>query len=109
MIKKSTEDGLGDNIRILRIQKGLTCEQLAEAVAVSAEAIGHYEDNTWRPGGRVFQRLAAALDVTPECLVNGCSIMYDEDGTVLLVRNIGSNQIKVVGKFTDRNPSKEGC
>lgn len=114
MIQKHKEENqeanqLGDTLRLFRTKAGMTQEQLAEAVGVSPGAIGHYEDNTWRPGTSILARLAEILGVTFPELINGCSILYDENGKMLLVRHIGHNQIKVIGSVTEQSIQTKGC
>lgn len=102
----------GDTIRLLRAKKGLTREELAQALEVSPEAIDHYENNTWRPGTPTLVRLSEALGVTIPELTGGCSLLYDECGHMLIVRHVGGNQIKVVGTVREedlhRSAAREG-
>ena len=40
---------IGDNLKQLRLQKGLTQEQLADVFGVSAQAVSRWENNTSYP------------------------------------------------------------
>jgi transcriptional regulator with XRE-family HTH domain len=93
---------LGDTIRLFRLERELSPEQLAEAVGISPMAIHYYEENKWRPGKDVMVRLASAFNVSLTELIEGCSILYNENGEILLVRNIGGNHIKVLGRVTEK-------
>ena len=92
---------LGDTIRMFRLGRELTPEQLGEAIGISTQAIEYYESNTWRPGTEVMLRLAQALQVSITELIEGSSILYTEAGEMLIVRHSGSNQIKVIGRVKE--------
>ncbi|MCC5466585.1 helix-turn-helix domain-containing protein [Pelosinus baikalensis] len=92
---------LGDTIRMFRLERNLSPEDLAEAIDISPMAIHYYEENKWRPGTDVLVRLASAFKVSLTELVEGCSILYTEKGEMLIVRNIGGNHIKVVGRVSE--------
>ena len=92
---------LGDTIRMFRLERDLSSDQLAEAVGISPMAIHYYEENKWRPGTEVLVRLACVFKVSLTELIEGCSILYTEKGEMLIVRNIGGNHIKVVGRVKE--------
>ena len=87
---------LGDKIRMFRLERNLELEGLAETVGVSAMAIHYYEENKWRPGTEVIVRLAHAFGVKLTELVEGCDILYNENGEMLLVCNNTGNKVKVL-------------
>ena len=89
---------LGDTIRLLRLHHRMTVTQLADIVGVSDAAIDYYENNVWRPGRQISEQLAAAFNITVPELVMGFGILYEEGQYALLVRYLGNNQIKVVGR-----------
>jgi|GEM_PF-1565104 len=92
---------LGDTIRMFRLERSLTPEQLGEAIGISTMAIEYYESNTWRPGKDVLLRLAQVFRVSPTELIEGSSILYTETGEMLIARNMGGNQIKVLGRVKE--------
>lgn len=49
---------IGDNLKQLRLQKGLTQEQLADAFGVSAQAVSRWENNTSYPDITLLPGLA---------------------------------------------------
>lgn len=59
---------IGQNIRALRKQRGLTQAQLGGLCGVTAASIGSYEKGSTVPKRRVLDRLARALDVPPDRL-----------------------------------------
>lgn len=89
---------LGDTIKMFRLEKNLTPEQLGEAIGISTQAIEYYESNTWRPGTEVMLRLAQTFQVSITELIEGSSIFYTETGEMLIVRHLGGNQIKIIGR-----------
>lgn len=92
---------LGDTIRMFRLERELTLEELGEAIGVSTTAVEYYESNTWRPGTEVMLRLAQFFAVSITELIEGSSILYTEAGEMLIVRHLGGNQIKVVGRVKE--------
>lgn len=89
---------LGETIRLLRLERGLTPEQLADMAGVSPQSIGYYEENTWCPGTEAKMKIAGAFGVTVSELEAGYSILVDEAGDMLLVRHMGTNLIRVIGQ-----------
>ncbi|MBR4875347.1 MAG: helix-turn-helix transcriptional regulator, partial [Clostridia bacterium] len=52
---------IGKNIRDLRIQKGLTQEQLAEQLFVTRQTVSNYENGKSRPDVEMIQKIAEVL------------------------------------------------
>lgn len=92
---------LGDTIKMFRLERELTPEQLGEEIGISTMAIEYYESNTWRPGTEIMLRLAQAFGVSLTELIEGSSILYTETGEMLIVRHMGGNQIKVIGRVKE--------
>lgn len=61
---------VGQAIRDLRKQRGLTQQQLADAVGCTDAAIRNYESNARTLKGDTLMRIAEALEVTPSSLVD---------------------------------------
>lgn len=57
-------EGLGETIKSLRIEKGLTQPQLAKLVGVSNGMISIWENNINEPKASYLKALAVALDVS---------------------------------------------
>ncbi len=62
---------MGARIAALRRQMGLSQQELAARVGVSASAIGMYEQGRREPDCRGLVQLASALDVTTDYLLTG--------------------------------------
>ena len=60
---------LGETIKNLRIERGLTQPQLAEKVGVSKGMISIWENNVNEPKASYIKALAEALDVTADYLL----------------------------------------
>lgn len=56
----------GDKLKSLRIEKGLTQEELAEILGTSKQVISRYENNQRSPKIDVVQKFAKTLDVSVE-------------------------------------------
>lgn len=89
---------IGEKLRTLRERCGMTQEQLAESIGVSAGAIAQYEANRWRPGHGLITRMAELLKVTVPELVGECMAVQDEDGTTVYIQNRGSGRFCTVGR-----------
>ena len=61
---------IGKNLQKLRKQKGLTQEALAEAVGAARQTIAKWESGESTPDLEMSGRLASALEVTLDDLVN---------------------------------------
>lgn len=56
---------IGENIKKLRIEKGLTRQDLAKALKVSDSTISRYENNKREPNMETINKIAKALEVSP--------------------------------------------
>ena len=70
---------LGDNIRVMREKAGYTQEQLAEIAEVNRVSLARYESGKIEPGSAILARIANALHVTTNVLLNGNDEMSEED------------------------------
>ena len=61
---------IGKNLQKLRKQKSLTQEALAEAVGVARQTIAKWESGESTPDLEMSGRLASALEVTLDDLIN---------------------------------------
>ena len=62
--------GLGETIKALRLEKGLTQPQLAALVGVSSGMISIWENNVNEPKASNLKALATALDVSVDTLLS---------------------------------------
>ncbi len=60
---------LGETIKELRIEKGITQPQLAQLVGVSKGMISVWENNVNEPKATYIKRLAVALEVSSDYLL----------------------------------------
>ena len=61
--------GLGETIKALRLEKGLTQPQLAQLVGVSNGMISIWENNINEPKASYLKALANALEVSVDTLL----------------------------------------
>jgi transcriptional regulator with XRE-family HTH domain len=69
---KKNQLSLGDRIRQIRKQKGLTQDQVAEAAGIDSKSLSRIECNRFNPAIDTLQALAVALDV-------GIKDFFDQD------------------------------
>ena len=62
---------LADRIKQTRKDKGLSQQTLADLSNVHISNIGRYERGDAKPSAEVLNRIAQALDVSPDYLING--------------------------------------
>lgn len=62
---------LSDNLKLKRLECGLTMEQLADRVGTTKQQIDKYERNLTKPQPEVLVALARNLNTTAEFLVEG--------------------------------------
>ncbi len=63
-------ENLGETIKELRIEKGLTQPELAKLVGVSKGMISIWENNVNEPKASFIKRLAVALEVSADYLLD---------------------------------------
>ncbi len=68
---KNTTKEIGTRIKELRLQKGLTQQELAAKVNMTYVQIGRYERLGTMPGGDALKKLADVLGTTSDFLMNG--------------------------------------
>jgi transcriptional regulator with XRE-family HTH domain len=62
---------LGDRIKQLRKEKGLSQAELGKLVGLSYAQIGRYEKKGMQPSAEVLNKIAEALGASPDFLLNG--------------------------------------
>lgn len=67
------DTGFAQRLRDLRRQKGLSQSELGKLANLHYTHIGRFERGTSRPGGDTLKRLADALDVTGDYLLEGAT------------------------------------
>ena len=70
---------LGERIRLLRKQKGLTQQQLANMINVTKVSISCYESGSRTPNLETFVDLVEALGTTPNYLLGRDKLLAAED------------------------------
>lgn len=69
---------IGDNLKQLRLQKGLTQEQLAAVFGVSAQAVSRWENNTSYPDITLLPGLAIYFNTSVDAIVGMNEICKEE-------------------------------
>ena len=70
---------VGRNIRIYRLQKGLTQTELADELGLTFQQVQKYEKGTNRVGSGRLLKIATFLDVPVTALFKGSDEMADTD------------------------------
>ncbi len=98
-------DGFGTILRELRGQKGLSQQQLADAVAVSRAAIAMYESGKRLPDILLIPRLAECLGVDSRVLFDAMRDAPDEAVNILVVDDVPALLQGGVGMMRSVAPS----
>lgn len=106
MMSKSYHHGgenLGDKIRLARVEKRLTQQQLADLSGTKQKSISRYETNQVEPSLRALQKIAQALE-------RPISFFLEEDGVsqnelVKRSSNQGDQDLRGVWAQVRRLPS----
>lgn len=83
--------GFNERLADLLQKKHLTQKELAEKAGVTQAAMSHYMKGDRYPRASVMARIADALDVTVEFLINGADKDTEEElahATRLIARNV---------------------
>lgn len=72
------EINIAKNITVLRKAKGITQEQLAQAINVSAQAVSKWETNTSQPDIQTLPLIAEYFRVSIDYLYYGTDMTYDD-------------------------------
>ena len=70
-----------NRLKMARNDKKLSQQQLADMVGIHLTNIGRYERGEANPTANILNKLASALDVTPDFLINGTT-NDKADGTI---------------------------
>lgn len=70
---------IGENIRMLRRKRGITQEQLAEAIGISFQAVSKWEKGITMPDITLVPVLAAYFEVTTDRLLSFDRREMEED------------------------------
>lgn len=74
---------IGNNIRALRLRRGMTQQALAAELEVTSSAVGNYERGVSFPKEDVLERMFAALGCTPNELFGAEELLNDEEFELL--------------------------
>ena len=97
--------GIGEHIKTIRKQKGITQKQLAERTGLSVNAIQSYEYGNYEPKIPQVERIAEALNVSP------FDIIYDvqqlqEDAKIFdqIIKRYGQETASTINDFLSLDP-----
>jgi transcriptional regulator with XRE-family HTH domain len=91
-----------DRLKKARIEKGYSKSDLAREINVHYSQIGRYEEKGAQPSADILAKLANALEVTSDYLMNGTT---DELANSSLTDKELLNQFKMIEKMTEEKKS----
>lgn len=89
---------LKDRLKTIRLEKGLTMVQVAEKLGVSYPVYSQWERGKRTPKEETIQRLAKALDVTPDYLA-GRTGDLDEIFNIIRENNPTENDKEIIATW----------
>lgn len=79
--------GLGETIKAIREQAGMTQDELSEAANINRVTLARYESGASTPGARILSQIAKALHVPTDKILNGgIESMDDNDREIWELR-----------------------
>ena len=103
---------IGENIRALRVQKGLTQEQLAQTLGVTYQAVSKWETGANTPDIALLPALADLFQVTIDALFSRdvlpeLELPREDDGVIRIVQLRGRQVLKVTPHMSPDDPPIE--
>ena len=95
---------MGYKIKLARLEKGLTQEQLSEMLDMSNNYISNIERNHSIPSLETFVKICNALEVTPDkILIDSIFISqeYIKEDIALKLKQCSTDEMKFILKFID--------
>lgn len=91
-----------ERLKIARMQKGYSKTDLAEKIGVHYSQIGRYENKGSQPSADVLSKIANALEISTDFLMNGNTDTFAEN--TLMDKEL-LNQFKTIEQFSDQDKS----
>jgi transcriptional regulator with XRE-family HTH domain len=91
-----------ERLKKARLEKGYSKSDLAKEINVHYSQIGRYEDKGAQPSADILAKLANALEVTSDFLMNGTA---DDLADSSLTDKELLNQFKMIEKMTEEKKS----
>ena len=104
---------IGENIRALRLQKGLTQEQVAQQLGVTYQAVSKWENGTNTPDIGLLPEIAKLFGVTIDALFHQdaasplAGLPVEDDGVIRIVQLRGRQVMKVTPRMSPDDPAIE--
>lgn len=104
---------IGENIRALRLQKGLTQEQVAQQLGVTYQAVSKWENDTNTPDIGLLPEIAALFGVTIDALFHQdaasplAGLPVEDDGVIRIVQLRGRQVVAVTPRMSPDDPAIE--
>lgn len=89
---------IGENIKKIRLEKGLTRQELAKALKVSDSTISRYENNKREPNMETLNKIAEILDIDILDLLGFSNLRKNLQGVGSKIDNIGDKYHDMVFK-----------
>jgi len=100
LIKYLRNMDFSKRLKKIRIEKGLTKGDLAKLIGVHYSQIGRYEEKGAQPSSDVMAKLANALEISTDFLMNGTS---DDLANSTLTDKELLNQFKTIEKLSEND------
>ncbi len=108
---------LGETLRNLIEQQGITQKELALKLAITPSALGNYVQNTREPDYDTLVKIADYFQVSTDCLLghntSGQKLSYEEEILLRVFRSLTDDQKEIYieqGKiFMKQNNKKTSC
>ena len=84
----------GSKLHLLRKSKGLTRNQLAEALGISPNTIKSYESGTREPNHKMTKKIAKFFGVTTDFILEASEVYEDEKDLIITAAGLSPEDKK---------------
>ena len=95
------------NIRILRREKGVSQQALADAIGVSQQSINHYENHSIEPDIQTLKQMADYFNTSIDYIVGHTDIKDPFDNTEAF--HLNADEGELITQYRALSPKERGC
>ena len=94
-------------LKLLRREKGISQQALAEAMGVSQQSINNYENKTIEPDFDLLKRLADYFGTTTDYILDYADTRYPIEDTTAY--HLNADESDLISRYRALNPKERAC
>ncbi len=95
------------NLKLLRREKGISQQMLAEAMGTSQQSINNYENKTIEPDIAMLKRMADYFGTTVDYILGYANTRYPVQDTIAFYLN--ESESDLIAKYRALSPKERAC